>query len=70
VPEHTLWVRHKDTREVRAVLRGYAHGIELRLIYKNELLWSRLFRPDDEAGAEAAAEGTLHDWEALGWESA
>ena len=67
-PEHVLWVRRKDTREVRAVLRGYSHGLELRLIYKGELLWSRLYPPDDQAGAEAAAEDTLHDWEALGWE--
>ena len=67
-PEHTLWVRHKDTREVRAVLRSYSHGLELRLVYKGELLWSRLYRPDDEIGAETAAADTLRDWEALGWE--
>jgi hypothetical protein len=66
-PEHTLWVRHKDTREVRAVLRGYPHGVELRLIYKGELLWARLFPPDDQAGVEAAADDTLRDWEALDW---
>ena len=69
-PEHVLWVRRKDCREVRAVLRAYPHGIELRLIYKNELLWSRLFPPYDQAALDAAADASLQDWEALGWEPA
>jgi hypothetical protein len=69
-PEHVLWVRRKDTRQVRAVMRGYSHGLELRLIYKGELLWSRLFAPGEYAELEATAEDTLHHWEALGWEPA
>jgi hypothetical protein len=62
-----VWVLRKDTREARAVLRAYPHGIELRLLYNGELLWSRLYQPQDQDGLDAAAEDARQDWTALGW---
>ena len=67
-PEHVLWVIRQDTREARAVLCGCGHGVELRFLYRGEVMWTRTFAPDDLAGALAAADGALGDWTALGWE--
>jgi hypothetical protein len=66
--EALLWRVTKDTCNAQAVVRLLPHGRELRVTVNGDLMWSRLFR-DDEDGHELGrmSDGCRVNFERVGW---
>ena len=64
----TLWVLRKDERVARAIIRIYPHGRELVTMLNDDLVFSRLYRDDEDNSALAdMAEGARVAFVAKGW---
>jgi hypothetical protein len=63
-----LWRVTKDTRNAQSVVRVIPHGRELIVTVKGDLVWSRLFRPDEDVRElTRMADGCRVDFERVGW---
>lgn len=69
IVERRLWVMVKDARSAAAWVRPHPLGHELVLRVASELLWSRVFKPDDE-GLQNEAKAARAAFLGRGWEPA
>lgn len=70
--ERVIWRVTKDARAAEARVRAMAHGLELRFVVMrpgglDTLMWSRLYRAGEGDDLRAASDGTLRDFERVGW---
>lgn len=70
IVERRLWVMVKDARSAAASVRPHPLGHELVLRVASELLWSRVFRPDDGEGFQNEAEAARAAFLGRGWQPA
>jgi hypothetical protein len=70
IVERRLWVMVKDARSATASVRPHPLGDELVLRVASELLWSRVFRPDDAAGLQDEADAAGTAFIGRGWQPA
>ena len=71
--ERTVWRVCKDVRAAEGRVRVMAHGHELRIVLidprrpEEQLAWSCLYLPHQSEELRVASDGTLRDFERLGW---
>ena len=70
VVERRLWVLVKTARSATASVRPHPLGDELVLRVGSELLWARVFRPDDAVGLQNEADAALAAFLDRGWQTA
>jgi len=70
VTERRLWVMVKDARSATLHVRPHPLGDELVCRVGSELLWSRVFRPDDGEGLQDDAEAARTAFLGRGWQPA